>query len=92
MRYFVNPYSVLHDQSTGQNGLCQGELGKESVVKLHICYGNTLLSITFEPVVQFLCFKAIDVYFSKKPSFYYLVGPFSLESAGKQPNYLKSVA
>ncbi len=41
------------DQNTGQNGLCQGELGKESVLKVHICYGNTLLSITFEPVVRF---------------------------------------
>ncbi len=67
-----------------------------SVLKVHICYDNTLLSISFEPVVRFwyfnLGFKALDVYFSKKSSFYYLVGPLSLESAGKLPNNLKSLA
>ena len=58
-----------------------------------ICYDNTLLSITFEPVVWFWCFnlgfKALDVYFSKKSSFYYLVGPLSLESAGKRTKLSK---
>ena len=34
-------------------------------------------------------FKALDVYFSRKSSFYYLVGPLSLESAGNRTELSK---
>ncbi len=60
---------------------------------MHICYDDTLFSITFEPLVRFGCFnlgfEALDVYFSMKPLFYYLIGPLSLESAGKRTELSK---
>ncbi len=60
---------------------------KACVLKVHICYDNTLFSIIFEPVVRFWCFnldfEAFNLYFKMKLSFYYLVGPLFLESAEK---------
>ncbi len=46
---------------------------RSSVLKVHICYNNTLLSITFEPVVRFWCFnldfEALNVYYKMELSF-----------------------
>ncbi len=57
--------------------------------KLLICKDNTLFSITFELVVQVWCFnfclKAVDVYFTRRPCFYFWVGSFLLESAENGP-------
>ena len=63
------------------------------VLKVNICYDNTLFSITFEPVVRFWCFnlgfEALNVYFKMKLSFYFLVGPLFLESAEKRTELSK---
>ncbi len=56
--------------------------------KLLSCKDNTLFSITFELVVRFWCFnfclKALDVFFTRSPCFYFWVGSFLLESAEKR--------
>ncbi len=69
----------------------EGEV-RLSVSKVHICYDNTLFSITFEPVVRFwyfnMGFEALNVYFKMELSFYYLVGPLLLESAERRTELL----
>ena len=66
---------------------------KACVLKVHICYDNTLFGITFEPVVRFWCFnlgfEALNLYFKVELSFYYLVGPLFLEPAEKRTELSK---
>ncbi len=61
--------------------------------KLLICKDNTLFRITFDLLVPFRCFnfclKALDVYFTRRPCFYFWVGSFLLESAEKRTNESK---
>ncbi len=60
---------------------------------VHICYENTLFSITFEPLVRFWCFnlgfEALNVYFMIEVSIIYLVGHLFLESAEKRTELSK---